>query len=103
MDWDLYFRAVLALGVVLALIAAAAWVARRYGLGGALALGRKARRLALVEVLPLDNRRRLVLVRKDGVEHLLLIGGASDLVVEKGWSSSDEDLDAAVEEKDKDR
>ena len=40
------------------------------------------RRLGLVEALSVDDTRRLVLVRRDGVEHLLLIGGPSDVVVE---------------------
>ncbi len=33
-------------------------------------------RLTVVEVLPIDTRTRLVLVRHDDVEHLLVIGGA---------------------------
>jgi hypothetical protein len=32
--------------------------------------------------LPLDNRRRLLLIQKDGAEHLLLVGGGNDLLVE---------------------
>ncbi|MQT13876.1 flagellar biosynthetic protein FliO [Segnochrobactrum spirostomi] len=39
-------------------------------------------RLELMETLPIDNRRRLVLVRRDGVEHLILVGGVTDVVVE---------------------
>jgi hypothetical protein len=46
-------------------------------------LGR-AGRLGVVETIAVDSRRRLLLVRRDGVEHLLLIGGAADLVVENG-------------------
>ena len=37
------------------------------------------RRLGLVEQISLDNRRRLVLVRKDDAEYLLLVGGGADL------------------------
>jgi len=44
----------------------------------------RVRRLAFVERAHLDNGRKLVLVRRDGVEHLLLIGGPIDLVVETG-------------------
>ena len=39
-------------------------------------------RLAIVDSLAIDNKRRLVLVRRDNVEHLVLIGGPSDVVVE---------------------
>lgn len=82
MDIGTYLRGILALVAVLGLIGAAAWGARRFGLAGGSALPRRQRRLAIAEVLPVDNRRRLVLVRRDAVEHLLLIGGTTDLVVE---------------------
>ena len=78
-----YLQFALALIFVVALIGGLAVVARRVGLGG-LAPAGKRRRLAVVEVLALDNRRRLVLVRRDGAEHLLLLGPAGDTVVEAG-------------------
>ena len=66
-------------------IAAVAWAARRFGLGGRLAMqASKARRLHVVEVAPLDSRRKLVLVRRDASEHLLLLGHSQDLLVESG-------------------
>ncbi len=69
--------------VVLGLIALAYWVVRRFagfGIGG---IGRgRVPRLAVVDAVAIDSRRRLVLVRRDTVEHLLLLGGPSDLVVE---------------------
>lgn len=46
--------------------------------------GKSRHRLAVVDAAPVDARRRLILVRRDGVEHLLLIGGAGDVVVEAG-------------------
>lgn len=47
-------------------------------------MGRRGQRLGISEYHELDKTRRLVLVRRDNVEHLLLIGGAQDLVVESG-------------------
>jgi flagellar protein FliO/FliZ len=44
----------------------------------------EAGRVKVVEVRYLDAKRRLVLIRRDGVEHLLLLGGSSDLVIESG-------------------
>ena len=41
----------------------------------------KSRRLELVESLPLDVRRRLVIVRCDNKEHLLLLGSNQEIVV----------------------
>ncbi|MFN4087547.1 MAG: flagellar biosynthetic protein FliO [Alphaproteobacteria bacterium] len=84
MDFETYLRFLLALLAVLALIGVLAWLARRFGLAGALVerAGVRVRRLGIVEVLPVDARRRLVLVRRDGVEHLILTGATHDLVIE---------------------
>lgn len=46
--------------------------------------GRRGQRLGIAEYHELDQSRRLVLVRRDNVEHLLLIGGPADVVVESG-------------------
>lgn len=42
------------------------------------------KRLAIVEHANLDGRRRLILIRRDGVEHLIMTGGPVDVVVETG-------------------
>lgn len=39
-------------------------------------------RLGVVDVYDLDRSRQLVLLRRDNVEHLLLLGGANDVVIE---------------------
>lgn len=39
------------------------------------------RRMKLIETLPLDARRRLVIVQCDNTEHLILLGVGQDLVV----------------------
>jgi hypothetical protein len=44
--------------------------------------GAESSRLAISEYLEVDKHRRLVLLRRDDVEHLVLIGGGQDLVVE---------------------
>lgn len=69
---------------VLALIGAAAWLVRRFAnnrLGANTARGRMPR-LAVIDAAAVDGRRRLVLVRRDNIEHLIMIGGPSDIVVE---------------------
>jgi len=84
MGWDMILRAVLSLMLVLGLIAGAGLLARRLGVAGGLTLKRGGRRrLGVVETLQIDNRRRLVLVRKDDSEYLLLIGGGADLHLDK--------------------
>lgn len=84
MDIDTYFRFSLALVFVIALFFVLMLALRRFGFGNAAATPRRQRRLSVVEVTPLDAKRRLVLVRRDEVEHLLLLGSAGDLVVEPG-------------------
>jgi hypothetical protein len=58
--------------------------------GGAVR-GRRGARLAISEYHEIDKTRRLVLVRRDGVEHLLMIGGALDLVIETGIGLTEAD------------
>jgi len=75
---------VFAFVAVLALIGVAAWLVRRFAgnrLGANTNRGRMPR-LAVIDAAAVDGRRRLVLVRRDNVEHLLMIGGPSDIVVE---------------------
>ncbi len=70
--------------VVLALIGLAAWLVRRFAsnrLGTSAGRGRMPR-LAVIDAAAVDGRRRLVLVRRDNVEHLLMIGGPTDIVIE---------------------
>ncbi len=84
MDFAVYFKFLLALIFVLGLIGCLAWAARRFGLAGRLTPNTgKARRLSVVEVMPLDARRRLVLLRRDDTEHLVLLGGGADLHLER--------------------
>lgn len=85
----------IAFAVVLALIGLTAWLVRRFGsnrLGGG-ARGRQPR-LAVIDAATVDGRRRLVLIRRDNVEHLLMIGGPTDVVVEpnivRGVSARDQ-------------
>ncbi len=70
--------------IMLGLIGTAAWAVRRFAtarLGSDSSRGR-APRLAVIDTANVDERRRLILVRRDSVEHLLMIGGSIDIVVE---------------------
>lgn len=72
------------LAVVLALIVLAGQVPRRMGFSAGFGRSLKNgpdRRIALLETLSLDARRRLLLVRCNGHDLLLLIGGPQDLVI----------------------
>ncbi len=54
-------------------------------IGGTFIAGGRNRkaRLAVMDAAAVDDTRRLVLVRRDDVEHLILIGGNSDIVIEQ--------------------
>ena len=81
-----YLQFAFALLFVLALIGTVALLARRFGFGHAHQPAGSRWRLAIEEILPLDGKRRLLLIRRDTVEHLVLLGHASEIVVERGIS-----------------
>jgi flagellar biogenesis protein FliO len=73
---------IIAFVIVLALIGATFWLVRRFG-AARLAAGRgRQPRLAVIDAASIDGRRKLIIIRRDNVEHLLMIGGPSDVVVE---------------------
>lgn len=81
-----YLRFALALILVLGLILLLAWALRRFGLGGMARPGGK-RRLHIIETVAAGPRHRLILVRRDQTEHLLLLGPTGDIIVEQGINS----------------
>jgi flagellar protein FliO/FliZ len=91
-------RFFIAFVVVFALIGVTAWLIRRFGtgaLGGTGARGR-APRLAVIEAGAVDGRRKLVLIRRDNIEHLIMIGGPTDIVVEANIVRGQSTRDAAT-------
>ena len=74
-----------ALGAVLVLIVLAVWLLKFvFTATGKPARAGRGPRLGVVETLQVDGRRQLLLVRRDNVEHLVLTGGAHDLLLEAG-------------------
>jgi flagellar protein FliO/FliZ len=76
---------IIAFIVLAALIVGGAWFLRGHLNGGG-AMGffgpPRERRLDVVEHASVDGRRRLVLIRRDDVEHLIMTGGPVDVVIE---------------------
>jgi flagellar protein FliO/FliZ len=78
---------VIAFVIILILAALLGLVLRRLT-GGRLMLPGQDRgrarqpRLGIVDIYDLDRQRQLILLRRDNVEHLLLIGGPNDVVIE---------------------
>lgn len=85
MDYTNYLQSILVLALVISLILGLSWIARRtgFGIAGGRPSGRRRRRLMLVESLALDGKRRLMLIRRDDREHLILVGGGTDQLIEK--------------------
>ena len=75
-----------ALVFVLALMGGLALAVRKFGHGHPLTAPHK-RRLKIIESLPLDARRKAVLLRRDDREHLVILGTNSETVIETGIES----------------
>lgn len=79
-DFARYFGA---MALVLGLLGVAALAARRYGIPG-IAKADSLRRLAVSETLMLGPRYKLLLVRRDNAEHLILMGPGGATLLENG-------------------
>ena len=72
-EMPLAVRFFVAFLIMLGLIGAIAWAVRRFGAGRLAATTRgRQPRLAVIDYATVDGRRRLILVRRDNVEHLLI-------------------------------
>ena len=88
-DLMVYFGACL---FVIALIALGAYLLKGAmgggaSSGGGLLRGRE-RRLGVVEASAVDGRRKLILLRRDNIEHLIMTGGPVDVLIESGIDRS---------------
>lgn len=80
LDLGRYFASLLLVGGLLGV----AWLAaRRFGVPGVVG-GSAQKRLSIVETLMIGPRHKLFLLRRDGIEHLLLVGPQGANVVENG-------------------
>ena len=75
-----YFGALL---LVLAMVGGAGLLARRFGVPG-VTKAANVKRLAVVETLMVGPRQRLIILRRDNVEHLVLSGPEGASVIESG-------------------
>ena len=61
---------------------------KKLGLNGPIPLTPATkRRLKIVEVLPLDPRRKAIILRRDDTEHLVILGQSGETVVEAGFTA----------------
>lgn len=77
-------NAVFALGIVLVLIVIAMWLMKLAGRAGESVSRGRQRRLVVVDSALVDGKRKVLLIRRDNVEHVIMTGGPQDLVIETG-------------------
>lgn len=82
MDSEAYFRFLAAMVFVLALMGGLWLVLRKLGLTTASQNAMGKRRLKVIESLPLDARRRAVILQRDDIQHLVILGPTGETVVE---------------------
>lgn len=82
MDLLDFSRIFFALIAVLGMIGLCAMIAKKIGFASGAVGFQKKRRLAIVETLPLDARRRAAIIRCDGREHLVIIGQTGETLIE---------------------
>jgi flagellar protein FliO/FliZ len=77
-------NAAFALGIVLVLIVLGLW-ALKFFTTASQSLGRgRNRRLSVIDSAVVDAKRKIVIIRRDNVEHVIMTGGPTDLVIESG-------------------
>lgn len=74
---------ILALAVVLLLFGLFIFILKRLMGASAPQSRNRQPRIAIMDSATVDTRRRLLLIRRDNIEHLILVGGPSDVVVEQ--------------------
>lgn len=83
-DLPQFMRLIIALAIVIALMGGLSFILKKLGLAqnANLKSGDK-RRLKIVESLPLDARRRIVILQRDDVQHLVILGANGETLIEK--------------------
>lgn len=84
LDMGMVVKSFFAFTFVMSLMFLLSWALKRFGFPGKSILPGNKRRLKVIEQMPIDQRRKLVLVRRDDKEHLLVIGPGGETVVESG-------------------
>ncbi|WP_411817684.1 flagellar biosynthetic protein FliO [Hyphococcus sp. DH-69] len=76
-------RVVFGFVVVLGMIGLAAYAAQKAGLSTMNGVTGRKKRLSLREVLPLDARRRVAIIKCDDTEYLIMLGPQGETVIDK--------------------
>lgn len=99
MDSTQVLKVIMAFALVLSLMWLLSFLIKKFGDSKFMTVNRADRRLKLIEHLPIDTKNRLVLVRRDDKEHLLLVSHEHALVVEQGIKAKAEPKEKQPKEK----
>lgn len=77
-------NAAFALGIVLVLIVIGLWLLKLVTNAGDRLARSSDRRLQVLETASVDGKRKVMIIRRDNVEHVIMTGGPQDLVIETG-------------------
>ncbi len=89
MDVYDYIKFFAAFALVMGLMAGLALILKKLNLGNIGITPDSKRRIKIVETLPLDARRKAVLIRRDDVDHLVILGPSGETVVETNIKAKD--------------
>lgn len=91
-------RFVLSFCFVLLLIGGAAWLALKSGLGSRFAQRQSQKaRLQVIDRLMIDPRHKLMLIRCDEREHLILLGASHTVLLESTHAPANQELQQTTE------
>ncbi len=77
-------NAAFALGIVVVLIVLGLWLLKLLTRAGE-NMGRgREKRLQVIDTAAVDGKRKVMIIRRDNVEHVIMTGGPTDLVIESG-------------------
>ncbi len=89
MDTYDYIKFFAAFALVMGLMGGLALLLKKLNLGNIGITADSKRRVRIVETLPLDARRKAVLIRRDDVDHLVILGPSGETVVETNIKAKD--------------
>lgn len=82
MEVIILIKAISAFVFVIGLMYLFSYIMKRTGVANSLAAVKSEARLKIVEFLPIDHSRKLVIIKRDNKEHLLLLGSNNETVIE---------------------
>lgn len=81
------FKAIAALAFVIGLMGGLVFLLKKFGISNIPSVQSGEKRLKIVESLPLDARRRLVLIQRDDQQHLVILSVSGETIVETNIES----------------